>query len=606
MKRFLSVTLAMLMLVSLFSGIGVAAAETVLFEDDFESYEEGTVIDTKNSKYDVVTKNNDKEAWGIVESDDTDNKMLKFTITADGKTGPRVVKYIDITGLKDLTIAAKAKTSGGASCSIQLYTDGALNATLVGGNKADWCEVKHELNFETLTFVSYKDGKEAAKGELKPITDTTKLDIRFFQTIDNTKCTYWDDIVISTSGEKLDENATPAPKPEEPKPEEPKPETPAITPSTAVKAPYIAGPNGEKVVILKFDDLGTNTFAGFKRVYEYCKANGVHASFGAIGKNCLDFTNEQWAEIKKWTEDGTIEIWCHGNNHSINRNADPYIADFQGKTAAEYKENVQSVIDIFAPHGITISSLGAPYNLNDNLFLDTLNKELPSITSIMYGKDAGKVFNGYILGNRVNVESGTGVPSADTLKTSYQSNAVAKNYNYMVIQSHPGSYTDDAKMTELTAAIEYLKSEGCIFMTATEYVNYCIEAANKPAEKKVIEVIDETAIGGKIRVVYDGKDIDFTAYDSVYPVIENGRTLIPIRALSETIGATVGWEDATQQITITEGETKIVMYLDNPNATVNGETVVLDVPPATRSDRTMVPLRFASESLGLEVKWTQK
>ncbi len=122
-----------------------------------------------------------------------------------------MVKYIDITGLKDLTIAAKAKTTGGVSCSIQLYTDGALNAALTGANKDNWCEVKYELNFETLTYVSYKDGKEVTKGELKPIADKSKLDIRFFQTIDNTKCTYWDDIMITTSGEKLDESTASSP-----------------------------------------------------------------------------------------------------------------------------------------------------------------------------------------------------------------------------------------------------------------------------------------------------------------------------------------------------------------------------------------------------------
>lgn len=602
MKRILTITLAMLLLVSLFSGISISAAETVLFEDDFESYEDGTVIDTKNSKYDVVTKNDKNEAWGIVESDDAGNKHLKFTITAEGKTGPRVVKYIDITGLKDITIAARVKTTGGVSNSIQLYTDGALNATLSCTNKDAWSEVKHELNFETLTFISYKDGKELTRGELKPITDKSKLDIRFFQTIDNTKCTYWDDIMITTSGEKSDESAVPAPKPEEPKAEEPKPETPAIAPSTAQKAPLIAGPNGEKVVILKFDDLGAKGYNGFKTVYEYCKANGVHIAFGAIGDSSEALSAEQWAEIKTWTENG-VEIWHHGAYHSINRNVDPYVADFQGKTAEEYIKNIKSVVDLYAAHGIEITSVGAPYNLNDDLFLDTLNKEFPNITSVMYGKDAKKIFNGYILGNRINIESGTGTPSLDTLKTSY---AKAANYNYMVIQMHPGSYTDEAKLSEMVASIEYLKEQGCIFMTPTEYVNYCMEAANKPAEKKVIEVIDETAIGGKIRVVYDNKDIDFAKYDSVYPVIENGRTLIPIRALSETIGATVGWEDATQKITITQDDTVIIMFLDNPNATVNGESVTLDAPPATRSDRTMVPLRFASESLGLEVKWTQK
>ncbi len=603
MKKLLSIMLALTLAITLFSGIGVSAAETVLFEDDFESYEDGTVLDTKNSPYESVTKNDSKEAWGIVETDDSDNKVLKFTITAEGSTGPRVAKIIDITGLKDLTISARVKTSGGATSSIRIFTDDAENANLPTGNKDKWEDVRFEFNFDTLKIKCFKDGKETGDKELKPIENKEKFEIRFYQTINNTKCTYWDDIMITTSGEKLDENAAPV----APTPETPTPDAPAIAPSAAQKAPYIAGPNGEKVVILKFDDLGTGTFAGFDRVYEYCKENGIHASFGAIGKNCTDFSDAQWTKMQEWTKDGVIEIWCHGYNHSINRDVEPYVSDYQGKTAAEYKENVQKVIDIFAPHGITVSSVGTPYNLNDDLFLDTLNKEFAGkITSVMYGKDANKVADSYMLNNRVNVESGTGIPSFDTLKTSYQSNAVAKNYNYMVIQSHPGSYTDDAKMAELAASIEYLKEQGCIFMTATEYVNYCIAANEAAAQKKVIEVIDETAVGGRIRVVYDGKDIDFEKYDSVYPVIENGRTLIPIRALSETIGASVGWEDETQKITITEGETEIVMFLDNPNATVNGETVVLDVAPATRSDRTMVPLRFASESLGLEVKWTQK
>ncbi|MBQ4159653.1 MAG: DUF2334 domain-containing protein [Clostridia bacterium] len=598
MKKLLSITLSLMLLVSLLGGLGATAAETVLFEDNFEGYEEGTVIDTKNSKYDVVTKNDDKEAWGIVESDDTDNKMLKFTITADGKTGPRVVKYIDITGLKDLTIAAKAKTSGGASCSIQLYTDGALNAALVGGNKADWCEVKHELNFETLTFVSYKDGKEAAKGELKPITDTTKLDIRFFQTIDNTKCTYWDDIVISTSGEKLDENATPAPKPEEPKPEEPKPETPAITPSTAVKAPYIAGPNGESVVILKVDDLTVANYEAFKSVYEVMHKHGLVAGFGAITYKCEDFTDAQWAEIKTWVDNG-FEIWHHGYKHD-GKYVDGVFqndADFIGRSAEDMEMYLNHGIDLFAAHGITIQSVGAPYNKIDDTFINLVNtKFADKITSVQYGNS--KLNSAYNLGNRLNME----VSGKDALTAIQETYSKNPGKPYYVVQIHAFNH-DGADSAVFEQAILYLKEQGCIFMTPTGYIEYCIAAANKP---QVIEVIDETAAGGRIRVVYNGEDVDFEKYDSVYPVIENGRTLIPIRALSETVGAEVGWIEATQKITITKNNTQIIMFLNNPNATANGETVVLDVPPATRSDRTMVPLRFASESLGLEVKWTQK
>ncbi len=258
-------------------------------------------------------------------------------------------------------------------------------------------------------------------------------------------------------------------------------------------------------------------------------------------------------------------------------------------------------IDLFAKHDIRIQSVGAPYNKIDDTFVNLVNTKFAcKITSVQYGND--KLHSAYNLGNRLNMEV-SGKDALAAIQETYPKNL---GKPYYVVQIHASNH-DGADAAVFEQAVLYLKDQGCIFMTPTQYIEYCIAAAaNKPAEKKVIEVIDETAIGGKIRVVYDSKDIDFEKYDSVYPVIENGRTLIPIRALSETIGATVGWEDATQKITITEGETEIVMFLDNPNATVNAESVTLDAPPATRSDRTMVPLRFASESLGLEVKWTQK
>ena len=370
---------------------------------------------------------------------------------------------------------------------------------------------------------------------------------------------------------------------------------------TVQKAPYVAGPDGRPIVILKADDLSATNFEAFKEIYEVLHKHGIVAGFGAISYGCEEFTDEQWAEIKVWVDNG-FEIWHHGYKHDgvYKDGVFQNDADFIGRSAEEMEMYLNHGIDLFAAHGIKIQSVGAPYNKTDETFANVINTKFAGkITSVMYGSP--KLTTAYLLGNRINIEGSGTAP--EVIKTSYASKP---NLPYYVLQFHASKQDGDA-IGDFEEAILYLQKESnCVFMTPSQYVEYCIAEANKPAEKKVIEVIDETAIGGKIRVVYDGKDIDFTAYDSVYPVIENGRTLIPIRALSETIGATVGWEDATQQITITEGETKIVMYLDNPNATVNGETVVLDVAPATRSDRTMVPLRFASESLGLEVKWTQK
>lgn len=82
-------------------------------------------------------------------------------------------------------------------------------------------------------------------------------------------------------------------------------------------------------------------------------------------------------------------------------------------------------------------------------------------------------------------------------------------------------------------------------------------------------------------------------------VVEDGRTLLPMRATFEALGQTVDWNEETR--TVTSGE--IVLQIDNPVALVKGEEVVLDVPAKLINGRTFVPLRFVAESLGKEVNW---
>lgn len=100
-----------------------------------------------------------------------------------------------------------------------------------------------------------------------------------------------------------------------------------------------------------------------------------------------------------------------------------------------------------------------------------------------------------------------------------------------------------------------------------------------------------------------GKAVDFKNYDNVEPMIENGRTLVPIRALAEAIGASVGWDDAEKMITIVKGDKKIVIRLDSNIGLINGEELTMDVPAKTISGRTMIPLRFVSEAFGMNVGW---
>lgn len=87
------------------------------------------------------------------------------------------------------------------------------------------------------------------------------------------------------------------------------------------------------------------------------------------------------------------------------------------------------------------------------------------------------------------------------------------------------------------------------------------------------------------------------------PVIENGRTLIPARTLFEEMGASVSWDGETRKVTVDYNSIKITMTIGDRTAVVSDKAVGLDVPPAIINGRTMIPLRFVGESIGATVSW---
>lgn len=89
------------------------------------------------------------------------------------------------------------------------------------------------------------------------------------------------------------------------------------------------------------------------------------------------------------------------------------------------------------------------------------------------------------------------------------------------------------------------------------------------------------------------------------PVIENGRTLIPVRALFEKMGADVSWNGENQEVRIECGDIKISMTIGEKTAVVSDKAVGLSVPPAIINGRTMIPLRFVAESIGAKVSWDE-
>lgn len=102
-----------------------------------------------------------------------------------------------------------------------------------------------------------------------------------------------------------------------------------------------------------------------------------------------------------------------------------------------------------------------------------------------------------------------------------------------------------------------------------------------------------------LTVFYNGEKI---AFDQV-PIIEEGRTLVPLRAIFEKIGAEVSWDGDTQTVTATKDDITVSLTINNTTATKNGETVTLDVPAKIVGGRTLVPVRFISDCFGVEVAW---
>ena len=104
---------------------------------------------------------------------------------------------------------------------------------------------------------------------------------------------------------------------------------------------------------------------------------------------------------------------------------------------------------------------------------------------------------------------------------------------------------------------------------------------------------------GRIRVKIDS---DVIGFDSD-PFLENDRTFVPMRKIFEKLGATIEWDDATQTVTGTKGDTVVKLTIGNATATINGEARTLDAVPQLRNERTMIPLRFVAEALGCKVDW---
>lgn len=105
-----------------------------------------------------------------------------------------------------------------------------------------------------------------------------------------------------------------------------------------------------------------------------------------------------------------------------------------------------------------------------------------------------------------------------------------------------------------------------------------------------------------ITVFVDGEKLEFDAQ----PKMVNDRVVVPMRAIFEKLGAEVLWDPLFERVIVNYNESdQLIMHINEQQVFKNGGLVYVEVPPFISEARTYVPLRFISETLGQSVEWSE-
>ncbi|MHB8107251.1 MAG: copper amine oxidase N-terminal domain-containing protein [Candidatus Cryosericum sp.] len=200
------------------------------------------------------------------------------------------------------------------------------------------------------------------------------------------------------------------------------------------------------------------------------------------------------------------------------------------------------------------------------------------------------------------------VPNLPVSTTTQQFGAIASNAAYSQLD-----YTTQAVWTDTLTVASINHVNGLLTYSTDEtgavnaYAAGITTKVNVKIATGVVTLVTVVAPTTEVIVLSIGSDIvtvdnKATTVDAA-PEIVDGRTFVPIRFIAETFGSTVTWLPETKGITIVLGDTTIGLQIGNATAVINGNILALDAAPYIKNSRTMVPLRVITESFGGNVAW---
>lgn len=188
----------------------------------------------------------------------------------------------------------------------------------------------------------------------------------------------------------------------------------------------------------------------------------------------------------------------------------------------------------------------------------------------------------YKNGNSMESKIKTRYDSADLNARYMVDNTVVEKSVYDATMKQ---YMDFKDRTGTGKLFEYVPK---IEMDKAENIIDAINAAKRAKDSSII------------RIYINGDELKTDSN----PVIINGTTMVPMRDIFEALDSNVKWDGVTKSVTATRGSRAIKLTVNSTEAIVNGRTNILsEAPYVNENQTTMVPLRFISEALGADVEW---
>lgn len=104
-------------------------------------------------------------------------------------------------------------------------------------------------------------------------------------------------------------------------------------------------------------------------------------------------------------------------------------------------------------------------------------------------------------------------------------------------------------------------------------------------------------------MIVNGETQEIDSGRGTTPIVVNGRSMVPIRAIVEAMGGNIHWDGSESKISLHARNQVVDMWLDQKQVHRNGNADQMDVAPVSQGGRTFVPIRFASENLDAKADW---